>query len=374
MRTRFLSSIDPIFLWLIAGLSFFGLMILLSASGPVSFEYYSDSLYFFRRQIFSGLLPGALVFYVISRFDYRKLYPFSFAFLIVTIGLLVSVFIPGLGHTSGGSTSWVYLGPLHFQPSEVAKATFLIYASGWLSARGEERGKTFADTMPFFLSIAGVMGLLMLQPDTGTLFVLVASALAVYVSSGASLAVFGTISAFLGAALGMMIYSSSYRMKRFTTFLHPELDPLGIGYHINQAFLAIGSGGWFGLGYNQSRQKFSYLPEAHSDSVFAIMAEELGFVVCALFVFVFAVLIWRCFKIARSAPDDFGKYLCVGIGAWIGVQFFANIGSMIGLMPMTGVTLPFVSYGNSAAIGLFIGLGIVASVSRQSRKSLKNSL
>lgn len=361
---RPLRSMDRYLVWAIIGLSIFGLIVLLSASGPTAFQGFSDPIYYVRRQILLGLIPGGLLFYGISRFDVRKLKAFAFPALIVTLLLLLSVFIPGLGHRVGGSVSWLNFGFIRVQPSEFAKVSFIIYAAGWLASRGQKEGRTLEGAIPFFLSIAAVMFLLAIQPDTGSMSVLVMTVMAMYFAAGAPIVWFGTLFAALAAAIAILVKVTPYRAARFMTFLHPELDPQGVGYHINQAFLAIGSGGIFGLGYGQSRQKFLYLPEAQDDSIFAIMAEELGFIMCVVFLVALSYLVWRCITIARKAPDAFQMYLCIGVGAWIAIQSIVNIASMTGLMPMTGVTLPLVSYGNSSTVALFIGLGLVASVSR----------
>jgi cell division protein FtsW len=218
-----------------------------------------------------------------------------------------------------------------------------------------------------FLSALGVVVLLLiLQPDTGSMSVIALTTLLTYFAAGAPLSLFLGLLAAGVAGIALLIKITPYRAARFMTFMHPELDPQGIGYHINQAFLAIGSGGLFGLGYGQSRQKYLYLPEVQGDSIFAIMAEEWGFLVTLVFVAALGVLVWKCFKIAENAPDRFGRYLAIGAGVWVGVQAFVNIASMTGLMPMTGVTLPFVSYGNSSTVSLFAALGLVAAVQRRS--------
>jgi cell division protein FtsW len=369
MRRHSLTSIDPLFLGLVVGLTLFGLAMLLSASGPVAYQAYSDPLYFVRRECMLGLLPGGLFFYILSRGDYRIFRKLAFPAFIVAVVLLILVFIPGLGLKLGGSHSWIRVGPYPLQPSEFVKCSFLIYAAAWMASRGEREGKTLQGGLAFLGSLGIVALLLIFQPDTGTMFVIALTALLMYFTAGAPLYWF---MGFLGLGVGflmLLIKFSTYRAARFMTFMHPELDPQGIGYHINQAFLAIGSGGWFGLGYGQSRQKYLYLPEVHSDSIIAIVAEELGFVMTVLFLCVLGLLVWRCFRIARDAPDRFGRYLAIGVGIWIGVQTFVNIASMTGLMPMTGVTLPFVSYGNSSTISLLAGLGLVASISRAGERS-----
>lgn len=363
---RHQASTDRLFLGLIVGLSLFGLLVLLSASGPVSFQYYSDPLYFLRRQILLGLLPGALLFLLVSRFDYRKFQQLAFPALIASVVLLILVFIPGIGLTKGGSASWIHVGGISVQPSEFVKVAFLMYAAAWLASRGEREGKTVEGGIAFLSALGVVVLLLILQPDTGSMSVIALTTLLTYFAAGAPISLFLGLLAAGAAGIALLVKITPYRAARFMTFMHPELDPQGIGYHINQAFLAIGSGGLFGLGYGQSRQKFLYLPEVQGDSIFAILAEEWGFLVTLVFVAALGVLIWKCFRIAENAPDRFGRYLAVGAGIWVGVQAFVNIASMTGLMPMTGVTLPFVSYGNSSTVSLFVALGLVASVQRRS--------
>ncbi len=365
MPRRTNKPIDKILIGLLAGLSIFGLIVLLSASGPVSFQYFSDPLYFLRRQILIGLIPGVIAFVLISHIDYRKLQPLAFPALIASIVLLLLVFIPGLGHTVGGSSSWVKILGFQIQPSEFVKITFLIYISAWLAKKGRREGMTKEGAFSFFGALALIVFLLIVQPDTGSMFVIAATAMLLYFSAGAPLAWFITAGFGVLALLGILIKLTPYRAARIMTFMHPELDPQGIGYHINQAFLAIGSGGLLGLGYGQSRQRYLYLPEVHGDSIFAVMAEELGFIVVILFLIALGCLVWRCFMIAREAPDDFGRYMAMGIGIWIGFQAFVNVASMTGLMPITGVTLPFVSYGNSSTLSIFAALGIVGAVSRR---------
>jgi cell division protein FtsW len=303
-----------------------------------------------------------------SFIDYRLLRQLAMPALIATIVLLILVYIPGIGLHIGGSSRWVAFGPIRFQPSEFVKVTFLVYIAAWLASRKEQDVKTLERGLIPFLTIMGVVMLLLIkQPNTGSTMVIAGASLIAYLVAGAPLVWFAGLGALSVGLVAVLIKLTPYRAARFTTFMHPELDPSGVGYHINQAFLAIGSGGLFGLGYGLSRQKYLYLPEVAGDSIFAVMAEELGFVVVLLFLAAMSALIWRCIVIARNAPDAFGTFLVTGIAGWIALQSFFNIASMIGLMPITGVTLPFVSYGSSALIALAAGCGIVASVSRQSR-------
>jgi len=365
---RQLEPIDRRFLWLISGLTVFGLLILLSASGPLGLSHFGDTWFYFKQQLTKGIIPGIFLFYIMSRIDYRNLRPLAVLALITSIVLLILVYIPGVGLRFGGAGRWVNLGLISFQPSEFVKVTFLVYVAAWLAARHQTKARTINEGLvPFLAALGVVMVLLILQPNTGSMAVITGSALLVYFIAGAPLAWFVTLGLGGLGLIAFLIKVTPYRAARFMTFLHPELDPQGIGYHINQAFLAVGSGGLFGLGYGHSRQKYMYLPEVAGDSIFAVMAEELGFFIVLVFLAALAVLINRCLYIARNATDDFGRFLATGIGCWIAIQAVLNISSMIGLLPMTGVTLPFVSYGSSSMISLAIGLGIIASISRQAR-------
>lgn len=370
MRGRSL-SFDKLYLWLVGGLVVFGLVVLMSASGPLGFQKFGDGFYFLKNQFIKGVLPGLLLFIMLAYLDYRKLRVLAMPALIATILLLILVYVPGVGLHIGGSSRWVNLFGFTFQPSEFVKVTFLIYVAAWLASRQERDLHTLdRGLFPFLMALGAVMLLLIKQPNTGTTAVIVALSLACYFVTGAPLVWFAGLTAIGIGGVYLLMRVSPYRAARFMTFLHPELDPSGIGYHINQAFLAVGSGGLFGLGYGHSRQKFLYLPEVAGDSIFAVMAEELGFVFMLVFLLAVAAFVWRCFVIAKRAPDHFGTYLATGVGAWIASQSALNIGSMIGLVPITGVTLPFMSYGSSALLALAAGCGIVASVSRQGNTSV----
>jgi cell division protein FtsW len=367
MRRTDVQPIDRLLLWLVAGLAVFGAVILLSASGPISFQAYSDPLYFVRRQILFGIIPGAILFYLCSRIDVRVIERLAVPAFSATILLLLVVFIPGIGHAVGGSRSWVRVFGVQFQPSEFAKLTFLIYISAWLAVRGANAKMTLEHAISYFGALGLTVLLLVLEPDTGTMAVIAGTAMLLYLTAGAPLIWFATVSGVFVSLFLVLVSVAPYRAARVMTFIHPELDPKGIGYHVNQAILAVGSGGLFGLGYGQSRQKYLYLPEAQGDSVFAVMAEELGFAAILVFLAAIGCLVWRCFDIAHRTDDRFSKLFAAGVGIWIGVQTVINIASMIGLMPMTGVTLPFVSYGNSSMVSMMAALGLVASIGKRAR-------
>lgn len=345
-----------------------GMVLLSSASAVLSYQKFGTPYYYVIHQLLFGLLPGIVLFYVASRIDYHSWRSVALPFLLASIVMLVLVFIPGIGFEYGGARRWISVGPLLFQPSEIVKLSLLLYLATWLSNKGTKHVKNFAYGFLPFAVMTGIIALLIImQPDVGTMGVIAAIALIMYFIGGAALHhIAVAITAGL-ALLFILIRTAEYRFKRFMTFLSPDLDPLGIGYHINQALLAVGSGGLFGRGFGQSRQKFAYLPEVTGDSIFAVIAEELGFFFSIFFIVLFVVIALRGLRIARNAPDDFGKFIAVGVVAWIIFQAFINIAAMLSLVPLTGIPLPFVSYGGSALLVSLLAVGILVNISRQGR-------
>ena len=255
---------------------------------------------------------------------------------------------------------------------EIVKLTFLFYLAALLEKRGTRGvGDLQMGMFPFLTSLSIIAVLLMLQPALGSLLVIAAIAFVVYFLAGAPWLHLTGIGLSASVIFFLLIKSAPYRAARLMTFLHPELDPQGIGYHINQAFLAIGSGGWLGLGLGHSEQKYLYLPETAGDSIFAIMAEELGFIVIVLFLVFFAMFLLRGLRIAAEAPDEYGKFVAAGIVGWIFFQSIFNIGSMVGLMPLMGLPLPFVSYGGTALVVLLGAMGVLTNISMQSKQAQK---
>lgn len=361
---------DRTFLALVTAVTVLGLVVLASASGPQGFVRFNDAYYFLKHQVIFGLLPGVIGLLITSRIPYAMYRRLAGVMLIVSVVLLTLVFIPGIGADFGTSHTWISLGTFSMQPSELVKLTFLFYLAAWMEKRGErELGDVSSGLVPFMTVLGIIMLLLILQPDTGTMGIIVAMALAVYFVAGAPMRYFVAFGALGSFLFWLLIKFSPYRAARFMTFLHPELDPQGVGYHINQALLAVGSGGFLGRGYGHSLQKFQYLPEVAGDSIFAVLAEEFGFFMTTAILVLYVAMLLRGLRIASDAPDAFGRYLVVGIVAWLGIQAFVNIGAMVGILPITGVPLPFVSYGGTALAISMSAIGIVLNVSMHHAKN-----
>lgn len=362
---------DTLFVAALFALIIGGLLMLSSASAVVSFQKFNSAYYYISHQILFGFLPGLGLYLLCSLTPYRVWQKYASLFLAVSVVLLIAVFFPGIGYEYGGARRWLHAGPYLFQPSEFVKLTFLLYLATWLSKKGEKAVRDFSYGFLPFLFVLGIIALLVIaQPDMGTMGIIVLIGFTMFFAGGAKFSHMALAAGGAAFAFVVLIQSAAYRFQRFTTFLHPELDPQGIGYHINQALLAVGSGGLFGRGFGHSRQKFAYLPEVTGDSIFAIIAEELGFILSIILIGLIVFLVLRGFAIARGAPDMFGRLVCVGVMSWIAFQSFINIGAMLSVLPLTGIPLPFISYGGSSMIILMGAAGIVANISRHSRKVL----
>ncbi|MBI2037790.1 MAG: putative lipid II flippase FtsW [Candidatus Magasanikbacteria bacterium] len=356
-------SADRLFLLFFAILVVFGLVMLASASAPIGYAKFGDTYFFIKKQLLFGLLPGLFLFLVFGNTKYELLQKFGGIIYLLSLVILCLVFIPGIGLTINGSRSWVQLFGLSFQPSEFVKLTTIIILAKLLS-EGRDLRDWKNGLMPIFAMLLPVVLLVAAQPDVGTLSILVVIIFAMLYLAGIPRVYLVILGLLTAVSFAILLLVAPYRVQRLTTFLHPELDPQGIGYQINQAYLAVGSGGVWGLGLGHSRQKFQYLPEAQADSIFAIIAEEMGFLVTSILVFLISFLALRGFKIAKGAPDPFGRLLAAGIMIWFIWQSFLNIGTIIGLLPLTGVPLPFISHGGSALLIGLASMGIVANISK----------
>lgn len=346
----------------------FGLIILLSASPVLSYKKYGNTYHIFWHQFLFGICPGLICFYVLSKIDFNFWKKYSFLMLIISIILLVLVFIPGIGTDHGkDARSWISVFGISLQPSEIVKLTFLIYLASWIESRGNRIKDLYQGFIPFLTLLVIISVLMLLQPDLGTLSIIFIIAFAGFFMGGGNIKHIISLILLAFGLIFVAIKSAPYRLARLTVFLNPASDVKGIGYHLNQSLIAIGSGGLLGIGLGQSRQKYGYIPEVSGDSIFAIMGEELGFIVCFFYILAVFLLICYGLKISKNTKSTYGKVLSAGIICWIGFQSLINICSMLGLMPMTGVPLPFVSYGGTAMIMSLSAMGILVNISKHTR-------
>lgn len=364
MQTR--GHIDYQLAGLSLGILIFGFLVLTSASSVVGLHLFHDAYYFVKHQAVFGLLPGLMagyIFYKISGAAWQKN---AGIIMMISLGLLVAVLIPGIGATfDKHARSWISLGGFSFQPAEFVKLGLILFFSAYLLKHKEKLADWQTGFFPALTVGLLAVGLLLVQPDVGTATIVFALVMALLFFAGAKLQHLGGLLLLGVVAFGLMIAIAPYRLHRVTTFLHPELDPLGVGYQINQAYLAVGSGGWFGLGLGHSKQKFQYLPEVQADSIFAIMAEEWGFVFVVLFLLALYFFIRRLFAIAKNCTTEYDRLVICGIATWLALQSFLNIAAIIGLLPLTGVPLPLVSHGGTSLVATLAALGIALRVSSE---------
>lgn len=335
----------------------FGLIMVYDASVVQGLKEFNDGFYYIKQQlIWVGLGLLSMIFF--TKFDYRKYQVFATPLLLFSFLLLVAVFIPGLGISGGGAHRWLKLGSITIQPAEIIKLTGVIFLAAVFAKK--VRFLPFASLVVSVTIITAI-----LQKDLGSSLVFVVTALLIYFASGAPIWHF-LVSLPVGiAALVTLILTSGYRSKRILAYLDPFSDPQGFTYHIFQVLIALGSGGWFGLGLGHSRQKFQYIPEVSTDSIFGIIGEELGFFGCLVLLALFILVLARGFTIAQNCKDGFGRILALGITCWLGTQIIFNLSSMTALLPLTGVPLPFISYGGSALVANLAAVGILLNISKQ---------
>jgi len=340
------------------------MVALLSSSSIESQKDFGNVYSYFTHQITFGLAVGLFAAVVTYSINYTKWKTLALPLFILCVFLLILVFIPEVSIKTGGARRWINVLGVSLQPSEFLKLGFIIYLAAFFSGRKNVIGKWSQGFIPFLL-ISGLVGILIiLQPDVGTLGVIMMTSALMYFVAGANLFQIGALIPVGLGLLAILIKLAPYRMQRLTSFLNPSEDPQGISYQINQALLAVGSGGILGVGVGKSLQKYHFLPEPMKDSIFAIWAEELGFVGAVLLICLFLFFAFRGLKVARNADDRFGKLVACGIVFWITTQAFVNIGSMLGLMPLTGIPLPFISYGGSAMVTTLAGMGILVNISK----------
>ena len=344
----------------------FGLIMLSSATSAIAYTKYADSYYFFKHQLF-GIILGLAIFWFLSKIDYHIWEKYGFWFLIISVILLLLVFIPGLSANYGKARSWINVFGFSLQPSELVKLSFLIYLSAWLARRGKKVSDFSQGTAPFVIVLGFIAFLMIKQPDIGTLFIITLISLVAYFVGGGNIKHIIVIVLIGLIGLYLMVQIMPYQANRFKCFNDPSFSASDICYQVNQSLIAVGSGGFWGRGFGASRQKFMYLPEVSGDSIFSIIGEETGMLFSTGLVLLFLFLFYRGYLIAKNAPDMFGRLLAIGIVSWIVVQAIINIGGMINLMPMTGVPLPFISYGGTAILSALAATGILVNISKQTK-------
>ncbi len=335
--------------------TFLGIIAVADASAPQALSIFNDKFYFLKSQALWAAI-GLVAFFICSKVNYLIWEKVAIPLFFVSVALLALVLLPHFSFTALGARRWISVGIFNFQPSELIKLSLAMYL-----AKVSSKGKS---ALSYFVPLVIIAALIMLQPDLGTTLVIAVIGMSqIFVSDVNLLYFFGSL---IVGGLGtlLLILISPYRKDRLLTFLEVTRDPLGKGYHIRQILLALGSGGFFGVGLGASRQKYLFLPESATDSMFAVIAEELGLLGALTVIVLFAYFLFKGLKIAFSAPDKFGKVLATGITAWIGGQAFLNIASMTALVPLTGIPLPFFSYGGSSLVMILAACGILLNISK----------
>src|SRR3989344_1702402 len=349
------TRLDRPLLFLTMGLLVFGLAMVFDASVADAIRTFQDKFFYLKRQLIWAVF-GVLAMFVLSQINYKIWEKLAVPLFLGTAVLLILVLIPGIGVSALGASRRISLGFLGLQPAEIAKLTLTIFLSASLA-----KNNSF---LRFIVPTVAVCLFIILEPDLGTTGIVAATALVVYFASGAPYKYFFvTIMAGLVGGL-LLALTSSYRRERIMTFLDPSLDPADTSYHVRQILIALGSGGFWGTGLGQSRQKHLFLPEPATDSIFAVIGEELGFVGATVLILALVTLIIRGYQIASRVEDPFGRLLAVGITSWIAIQTFINLAAMVALVPLTGIPLPLISYGGSSLFATLIAIGVLLNISK----------
>ena len=344
-------------------LSLFGILMIYSSSYIWAEYKYNDPYKYLKNQALFFII-GVVLMIIVSKIDYKKYFKYANKILIVCITLLILVLIPGIGSVRNGSRSWFGIGSFGIQPSEFAKLGLIIFTSKYLSNNPNSMKNFKKGVLPILIITLGMFGIIMLQPDFGTGTILVMTIIGILFVAGLNIKIFvkfGIVG--LIGVVGLIIVAP-YRLKRILSFLDPWSDPLGSGFQIIQSLYSIGPGGLFGLGFGNSIQKHFYLPEPQTDFIFSIISEEFGFMGILIISTLFIIIFYNCLKISMKCTDLFGKYLSFGITFGLIFQSILNLSVVVGLIPVTGVTLPFLSYGGSSLLIIMVSMGIILNISR----------
>ncbi len=361
--------VDPMLLLSVVVLAGLGLVMVASASISIADRATGEPLYYFNRQLVFvafGVMGGVLTYHIRLHLWERA----SMSLLIIAVVLLMLVLIPGLGKSVNGSSRWLSLGVFNLQVSEPAKLFTIIYLAGYLVRRGHEVRETMRGFIKPVIGLSVISVLLLLEPDYGAVVVLMTTALGMLFLGGVRLWQFVSVMLAVSAVMALLAVSSSYRLERIMAFMNPWADPYNSGFQLTQSLIAIGSGSWFGQGLGGSIQKLFYLPEAHTDFLFAVLAEELGLVGVITVIGLFTLLVWRCFAIGKKAAQvemRFAAFLAHGIGVWLGLQAFINMGVNMGMLPTKGLTLPLMSSGGSSMLVVCVAIGLLLRIHRETQ-------
>lgn len=364
---------DSVLFWALTILIIFGLLMLFTSSMIISKEKTKtqkspggSAVYYFFHQFFLGLLPGILLAFFLSKFSLNYFRRISVPFYLLAIASLIIVFIPALNFQAKGAASWIEISGFTFQPSELAKLALIIYLAAFFDKKIKENKikDSKEGLLPFLFVLAPIALLLIAQPDMGTLGVIALISLTMFFAAGAKFShvAFLIIMGLLLIFIGVQIFP--HQAQRILTFINPEKDTLGLSYQVNQSLIAIGSGGALGVGIGNGLQKYNYLPEPMGDTIFSVWAEETGFVGCLIIIGLYLILGWRGFIISKRAPNKFTQLMTIGIISWILIQAFLNIMAVTGLIPFTGLPLPFISYGGTSFIVMLGAMGILINASK----------
>ena len=362
-RTSKRVPVDPALLAVTLVLALVGVVMVFSASAVVAGSRFHDPWYFLKRQL-AWLGAGLLVMHLVSKIDYTLWRKLSIPLLFVTTVLLVLVLVPSLGSAAKGARRWLHVGPINIQPAELTKFVVVIYVAAYVSKKQDQLTQFARGLLPPLIVLGLLSGLVLLEPDLGTVVVMGLVVVTLLFLAGARIKHLTLLSLCVLPAIAALIFGSSYRRQRLMTFLSPWKNASDSGFQITQSFLAFGSGGPFGVGLGEGKQKLFFLPEAHTDFVLALVGEELGLVGSVAIVLLFGLFVLKGFQIAGRARHPFGRHLAMGITMLVGMQALVNAGVVTGLLPTKGLTLPFVSYGGSSLVANLFGVGILLNISR----------
>ena len=360
----------------ILALGLFGAVMIASASMAFAAERYNTPFYFVSRQLFF-LAVGCFVGVMVYRLPLSVWEKYGPHLIIISLFFLMLVLVPGIGKQVNGSRRWIDLGLFTVQVSETVKLFIIVYLAGYLVRRGYLVQNTFGGFLRPLILICIASALLLLEPDFGAAVVIALTAMIMLFVAGVRFIQFIALVGVLGSLAGLLIVTSSYRMQRLSSFLDPFDDAFGTGFQLTQSLIAIGSGGLTGLGFGSSVQKLFYLPEAHTDFLFAVLCEELGLVGAVVLIGLYAFIVWRCFQLAKQADQQgnrFAGFLALGIGIWIGLQSFINMGVNLGVLPTKGITLPLMSYGGSSAVVFAIAFSLLLRVEWELKQNAQLAL